>query len=165
MLRAETAQSSEGLRSVFSSIGNAFLLKVHSGNPTSLIGLCQEGKSSPDALGRSAGVNISGSSARRVGLSAGFLFENRTRHVMINCDFEVFRCPYSSQLRSLLSRLSDEEGLEPRVASTIFSTGVSWPGACLCCCSPHFGDGTMTTDGIRPVALIYPLRLSICLSA
>jgi len=31
-----------------------------------MIGLCQEGKSSPDALGRSAGVNSSGSSARRV---------------------------------------------------------------------------------------------------
>jgi len=44
-----------------------------------MIGLCQEDKSSPDALGRSAGVNSSGSSARRVGLSAGFLFENRTR--------------------------------------------------------------------------------------
>jgi hypothetical protein len=28
-----------------------------SGNPTSMIGLCQEGKRSPDALWRSAGVN------------------------------------------------------------------------------------------------------------
>ena len=44
-----------------------------------MIGLCQEGESSPDALRRSAGVNSSGSAARRVGLSAGFLFENRTR--------------------------------------------------------------------------------------
>jgi hypothetical protein len=29
-----------------------------SGNATSMIGLCQEGKSSPDALRRSAGVNL-----------------------------------------------------------------------------------------------------------
>jgi hypothetical protein len=40
------------------------------GKATSMIGLCQEGKSSPDALGRSAGVNSLGSSARRVSLSA-----------------------------------------------------------------------------------------------
>jgi len=32
-------------------------MKCYSGNPTSMIGLCQEGKSSPDALRRSAGVN------------------------------------------------------------------------------------------------------------
>jgi hypothetical protein len=42
------------------------------GYATSMIGLCQEGKNSPEALGRSAGVNPSGSSARRVGLSQLF---------------------------------------------------------------------------------------------
>src|SRR6266404_8744120 len=41
-----------------------------SGNPTSMIGLCQEGKSSPDALRRSAGTNSFGSLAACVGLSA-----------------------------------------------------------------------------------------------
>ena len=38
--------------------------------PTSMIGLCQEGKSSPDALGRSAGTKSFGSLAACVGLSA-----------------------------------------------------------------------------------------------
>src|SRR5215469_9528281 len=38
--------------------------------PTSMIGPCQEAKSPPDALGRSAGVISSIPSARRVGLSA-----------------------------------------------------------------------------------------------
>jgi hypothetical protein len=37
---------------------------------TSMIGLCQETKGSPDALGRSAGVDSFSSPARRVGLSA-----------------------------------------------------------------------------------------------
>ncbi len=40
-----------------------------SGNQTSMIGLCQEGKSSPDALRRSAGTNPFGSLAACVGLS------------------------------------------------------------------------------------------------
>jgi len=31
-----------------------------SGYPTSMIGLCQEGKSAPEALGRSAGVKLFG---------------------------------------------------------------------------------------------------------
>ena len=47
--------------------------------PTSMIGLCQEAKSSPDALRRSAGVNSF--SAQRVVLASRpwFLFVNRTR--------------------------------------------------------------------------------------
>ena len=40
------------------------------GKPTSMIGPCQEAKSPPDALGRSAGVRSLASSARRVGLAA-----------------------------------------------------------------------------------------------
>ncbi len=46
--------------------------------PTSMIGLCQEAKSPPEALGRSAGVN---SFLQRVVLASRprFLFENRTR--------------------------------------------------------------------------------------
>jgi hypothetical protein len=39
-----------------------------SGNPTSMIGLCQEGNSSPDALRRSVGVNSFGLFAACVGL-------------------------------------------------------------------------------------------------
>src|SRR5215470_13401037 len=51
-----------------------------SGLPTSMIGLCQEGKSSPDALGRSAGVKIFGFvSASCWPLGPWFLFEDRTR--------------------------------------------------------------------------------------
>ena len=50
-----------------------------SGYPTSTIGLCQEAKSLPDALGRSAGVNSS--VLQRVVLASRprFLFEDRTR--------------------------------------------------------------------------------------
>src|SRR6266852_6971274 len=50
-----------------------------SGNPTSMIGLCQEGKSSPDALRRSAGVNSFRFFAACVGLSAVVPILNRTR--------------------------------------------------------------------------------------
>src|SRR5262249_5242997 len=46
--------------------------------PTSMIGLCQEGKSSPDALVRSAGV-IFLASARVLASRPGFLIEIRTR--------------------------------------------------------------------------------------
>ena len=41
---------------------------------TSMIGLCQEGKSSPDALGRSAGAVSVNSSARPVASRQWFLF-------------------------------------------------------------------------------------------
>src|SRR5712664_3400212 len=40
-----------------------------SAQPTSMIGLCQEGKSSPDALGRIAGINSFWFFAASVGLS------------------------------------------------------------------------------------------------
>src|SRR6266481_2043237 len=50
-----------------------------SGKPTSMIGLCQEGKSSPDALRRSAGVNSFWFFAARVGLSAVVPISDRTR--------------------------------------------------------------------------------------
>jgi hypothetical protein len=49
------------------------------GNSTSMIGLCQEGKSSPDALGRSAGKNLSGASARVLASRLRFLVQDRTR--------------------------------------------------------------------------------------
>src|SRR5260370_37485363 len=47
--------------------------------PTSMIGLCQEGKSSPDALRRSAGVSLSGFFAACVGLAAVVPISDRTR--------------------------------------------------------------------------------------
>src|SRR5450755_4998107 len=50
-----------------------------SGYATSMIGLCQEGKSSPDALRRSAGVNSFGFFAACVGLSAVVPIPYRTR--------------------------------------------------------------------------------------
>src|SRR5467141_2937057 len=50
-----------------------------SGNPTSMIGPCQEGKSSPDALRRSAGVNSFWFFAACVGLSAVVPISDRTR--------------------------------------------------------------------------------------
>src|SRR6266481_6776278 len=50
-----------------------------SGNPTSMIGLCQEGKSSPGALGRSAGVNSFWFFAACVGFSAVVPLSDRTR--------------------------------------------------------------------------------------
>ena len=50
-----------------------------SGNATSMIGLCQEGKSSPDALGRSAGVNSFRFFSACVGLSAVVPISYRTR--------------------------------------------------------------------------------------
>src|SRR5467141_3164244 len=50
-----------------------------SGNPTSMIGLCQEGKGSPDALRRSAGVNSFWFFAACVGLSAVVPISYRTR--------------------------------------------------------------------------------------
>src|SRR5258708_37663269 len=46
---------------------------------TSMIGLCQEGKSSPDALGRSAGVNSFRFFSACVGLSAVVSISYRTR--------------------------------------------------------------------------------------
>jgi hypothetical protein len=46
---------------------------------TSMIGLCQEGKSSPDALGRSAGVNSFRFFSACVGLSAVVPISYRTR--------------------------------------------------------------------------------------
>ena len=48
-----------------------------SGNATSMIGLCQEGKSSPDALRRSAGVILLDSSPRVAGFSAVVPIRNR----------------------------------------------------------------------------------------
>jgi hypothetical protein len=54
------------------------LLEMY-GNATSMIGLCQEGKSSPDALRRSAGVNLFGFFAACVGLSAVVPIRDRTR--------------------------------------------------------------------------------------
>ena len=45
----------------FFFIFHSDILRIRSqltGYPTSMIGLCQEGKGSPDALGRSAGVNL-----------------------------------------------------------------------------------------------------------
>ena len=50
--------------------GQTQVKKPHSDKPTSMIGLRQEGKDSPDALGRRAGKSSSRFSARRVGLSA-----------------------------------------------------------------------------------------------
>jgi hypothetical protein len=50
-----------------------------SDNPTSMIGLCQEGKSSPDALRRSASVNSFWFFAACVGLSAVVPISDRTR--------------------------------------------------------------------------------------
>jgi hypothetical protein len=50
-----------------------------SGKATSMIGLCQEGKSSPDALWRSAGVNPFRFFAACVGLSAVVPISDRTR--------------------------------------------------------------------------------------
>jgi len=44
-----------------------------SAKATSMIGLCQEGKSSPDALRRSAGTNLFASSARVLACRPGFL--------------------------------------------------------------------------------------------
>jgi hypothetical protein len=44
-------------RSAFKKYLTGPTLLEMSDNPTSMIGLCQEGKSSPDALRRSAGVN------------------------------------------------------------------------------------------------------------
>ena len=46
---------------------------------TSMIGLCQEGKSSPDTLRRSAGVILFDSSPRVFGFSAVVPIRNRTR--------------------------------------------------------------------------------------
>ena len=55
-----------------------------SGNATSMIGLCQEGKSSPDALGRSAGVNSFGFFAAHLGLSpcGSFVEEEPDFHLL-----------------------------------------------------------------------------------
>src|SRR5467141_4016320 len=50
-----------------------------SGNPTSMIGLCQEGKGSPGALRRSAGVNSFWFFAACVGFSAVVPLSDRTR--------------------------------------------------------------------------------------
>ena len=50
-----------------------------SGNATSMIGLCQEGKSSPDALRRSAGVIRLDSSPRVCGFPAAVPIRDRTR--------------------------------------------------------------------------------------
>src|SRR6267378_7990640 len=50
-----------------------------SGNPTSMIGPCQEGKGSPDALRRSAGVNSFWFFAACVGFSAVVPLSDRTR--------------------------------------------------------------------------------------
>src|ERR1700689_4710091 len=50
-----------------------------SGNATSMIGLCQEGKSCPDALRRSAGVILLDSSPRVSGFSAAVPIRDRTR--------------------------------------------------------------------------------------
>ena len=50
-----------------------------SGFTTSMIGLCQEGKSSPDALRRSAGVNSFWFFAACVGFSAVVPLSDRTR--------------------------------------------------------------------------------------
>src|SRR5579863_8370533 len=50
-----------------------------SDNATSMIGLCQEGKSSPDALRRSAGVILLDSSPRVSGFSAAVPIPDRTR--------------------------------------------------------------------------------------
>jgi hypothetical protein len=54
------------------------------GNATSMIGLCQEGKSSPDALGRSAGVNSFGFFAAHLGLSpcGSFVEEEPDFHLL-----------------------------------------------------------------------------------
>jgi hypothetical protein len=49
-----------------------------SDNATSMIGLCQEGKSSPDALRRSAGVIRLDSSPRVCGFSAAVPIRDRT---------------------------------------------------------------------------------------
>ena len=49
------------------------------GNATSMIGLCQEAKSSPDALRRSAGVNSCRFFSACVGLSAVVPISDRTR--------------------------------------------------------------------------------------
>src|SRR5467141_3510977 len=54
-------------------------LKKRGYKPTSMIGLCQEGKSSPDALGRSAGVNSFRFFSACVGLSAVVPISYRTR--------------------------------------------------------------------------------------
>src|SRR5580658_145897 len=58
--------------------------KNMSGNTTSMIGLCQEGKSSPDALGRSAGVNSFGFFAAHLGLSpcGSFVEEEPDFHLL-----------------------------------------------------------------------------------
>jgi len=50
------------------------------GNRTSMIGLCQEAKSPPGALGRSASVDSFLRSARVLASRPRFLFANRTRH-------------------------------------------------------------------------------------
>ena len=49
-----------------------------------MIGLCQEGKSSPDALGRSAGVNSFGFFAAHLGLSpcGSFVEEEPDFHLL-----------------------------------------------------------------------------------
>ena len=63
---------------------NEIRTKQMSGNATSMIGLCQEGKSSPDALGRSAGVNSFGFFAACLGFSArgSFVFEEPDFHLL-----------------------------------------------------------------------------------
>lgn len=48
-------------------------------HPTSMIGLCQESKTSPDALGRSAGANSLAFFFTPVGLSARGSYSDRTR--------------------------------------------------------------------------------------
>jgi hypothetical protein len=66
-------------------IGQVKFNRIHmSGNATSMIGLCQEGKSSPDALGRSAGVNSFGFFAAHLGLSpcGSFVEEEPDFHLL-----------------------------------------------------------------------------------
>ena len=64
-------RGSEFCAALFPLPESGFWAKLHlSGNATSMIGLCQEGKSSPDALRRSASVNLFDSSPRVFGFSA-----------------------------------------------------------------------------------------------
>jgi hypothetical protein len=86
----ETRKKKKALQQTTRCPANAAARQVNSdqkhisGNATSMIGLCQEGKSSPDALGRSAGVNSFGFFAAHLGLSpcGSFVEEEPDFHLL-----------------------------------------------------------------------------------
>ena len=85
-----------------------------------------------------------------------FPVTRQTRHVVIDCDFKCFSCPYSNQPHYLQCKLSIAKGFAPRAANTTSFTRASCAGACLCLSSQHSGTGTGNTDGIFLLQDIWP---------